>query len=255
MTEITKEIIEELLETANKKQSAELKEYLDENIKDVNEKIRKTAEKLRKLEERCVLLERKQRKNNIVLFGIETSNENLSTVVLKKLNETLETSLEITDFNNVYKINRSPKSPVIVEFVSFYKKLVLFRDKSKLKELKNFGIAIANDLCTEDRLIQKVLVKHLKEARGKNIPARIRGFKLEIQGTLYTADQLEHIDPEPGTDIEDEGGFESMTSNDEHINVVAKANKKNGGSKRKKQTPSPKNIVYKIGQQKRAKKH
>lgn len=106
MTEVTVDCIKNLLEAANSAQSAELKQYIEDNIRDVSEELRETRERLGDLEKRHVLLERKLRKNNVVLFGMETTDQDLKNLVLSSLNEKLQTTLHSSDLSNVYKIGR-----------------------------------------------------------------------------------------------------------------------------------------------------
>ncbi|KAG5888839.1 hypothetical protein JTB14_019104 [Gonioctena quinquepunctata] len=56
----------------------------------------------------------------------------------------------------IYKLGKDRKSPIIVEFVSYLKKLDFFLNKEKLIKPKDIRIAIANDICKEDQEEQKI---------------------------------------------------------------------------------------------------
>nr|CAI5840255.1 unnamed protein product [Callosobruchus analis] len=63
-----------------------------------------------------------------------------------------------------------------------------------VKKLKGSGIYIDDDLNQHDRQIRKQLYQHLKEARAKNMFAKIRGNKLQINDDFYTLEELEVTD-------------------------------------------------------------
>lgn len=151
-----------------------------------------------------------------------------------------------------------------MEFISFFKKLELFKSKENLKKLRDSGISIANDLCEEDRRKQSILVKHLKKARANSIPARIRGFRLEINGVSHTANELEDADSEYDTDNEG-NDFSDVSSKKDSTSVSmqtgsfphgsgSKLKHGNKGGKRKK-SKSPNATSYKTRAQKKTKRN
>lgn len=62
--------------------------------------------------------------------------------------------------------------------------------------MKGTNIYITQDLCKEDREDQKILRDNLKSAKSKNLPTKIIGKKLQINGDIYTIDQLREINRE-----------------------------------------------------------
>lgn len=139
---------------------------------------------------RCILLERKLRRNNIIVFGLNFSTDNLVEETLNILNTHLKTSFVVADINNIRKIGKGQRQTVILEFVSFLKKSQVFKN---IRNLKGTSIAIANDLCVEDRENNKVLVRYLKKAKAEGIRAQIRGDRLEIDGKTYTVTELKNL--------------------------------------------------------------
>lgn len=261
MTTLTKEIIEGLLEAANKKQNAELNQLINASFAEVDKKLKRANERIKRLEKDRLFQERRLRRNNVVLFGIEAGEGDLAEFVLSKIDSLLGIKFKKSEVNNIYKIGRNPRSPIVVEFVSFYSKLSIFSEKERLKNLKGTGITLANDLCKQDRIDRKVLVKHLIEARQKNIPARIRGYRLEIQGQLYTASQLEQNGEESEVEYETVEDSESESIDGE--NAVSQAvglgelsgTKDGTDKKRKTQSTSPKDLNYRTRQQKKSRRH
>lgn len=101
--------------------------------------------------------------------------------------------LKETDINNVFIVKTDKGNPIKLEFVSYLKKSVIFKNIGKLKGTKIF---IANDLCLEDRATQSILQQHLKHARSNNYCAKIKGQTLIVNGEVYTAQQLQKQIPQ-----------------------------------------------------------
>lgn len=141
-----------------------------------------------KLKDNIIHLERVARKNNIIIFGLEITEQNLVSAVIKKLNELMDINLCETDINDIYKLNKNKISPIKVEFVSFLKKKLIF---GSVKKLKGKNIYINNDLCKEDQEKDKILRSHLKQAREKGYNAYIRKGKIIINKETFSPDQLE----------------------------------------------------------------
>nr|CAH7750114.1 unnamed protein product [Callosobruchus chinensis] len=184
-------------------------------IKTLVNKAENTCQDIEDLKQKYRLLERRSRKNNVVVFGlrnIENTEDSLLTV-LNKLNSVLDTNIEVSDLNDFYSLGKADNSPFVLEFISNIRKRALFKNPDKLKKLKGKGLAIANDLCPDDRSAQKVLLKHLKSARLQNLNASIKGFKLIINGEEYLAEDLMQIeketageDSDSGSEVESVGG-------------------------------------------------
>lgn len=250
MGEVTLENIKALLQA----QSEELKVSFKSSFDAVNIHLHKHSKKIHQLENRCVQLERKIRKNNIVIFGLKVNQESLAEDTIQQLNNLLDLRLNIGDINNVYRVSKNLKSPILVEFLTYHKKLEVYKNKDKLRSLKEVNVGIANDLCLEDRRDQKILRKTLRLCREKSIPARIKGNKIEIDGKWYSPQELEEADSS-GSDGESEE-MEDQPSLSEAIpkkatKTVRRGKGKKGvgvgvkhlrgylKKKRKVQTPSP----------------
>lgn len=118
-------------------------------------------------------MERKLRKNNIVVFGIDARNQSQNALkpILEILNATLECNLEQWDIHNYYKLGKSSSSSVVLEFISFRRKLLLYQISGNCNSLlsKITNCNCQNDLCQEDREAQKILRKHLREVRSQSL--------------------------------------------------------------------------------------
>lgn len=187
MAELTLDGIKKLLDN----QTQQITTNVNSTLAKLKDALRKNQENTQKLQERCLFLERKVRKNNIVVFGLDIEDSKLIEETISTLNKHLGLNITANDINNIYKIGKSKQPPIVVEFISFLKKLEIFKNPEKLKALKGTNLAISNDLCEQDRENNKILLKHLKIARSENKPARIRGSKIEISNVLYTVKELE----------------------------------------------------------------
>ncbi|KAG5858341.1 hypothetical protein JTB14_012551, partial [Gonioctena quinquepunctata] len=109
-------------------------------------------------------------------------------------NSILGINLNEQDSNNIFPLNPDAEAPIKLEFLSYLKKRKLFENVHKLKGSK---ITILNDMCYEDRNNYKILQQHIKEARSKQLSAKIKGLRLIVDGESYTAQQLIQKTPEP----------------------------------------------------------
>ncbi|CAH2018730.1 unnamed protein product, partial [Acanthoscelides obtectus] len=186
------------IDTGGQKVESNLKQHIeDENsklrlvIEGQNVKIKELEQKRKELESKYIHLERAVRRNNIVTFGLKVSmqEDNLLDKVCNELKEYLNVTVERPDIDNVFAIKTDKENvPVKIQFKSYLKKQEIF---SNVHKLKGKSISIVNDMCYEDRKNFKVLLKHKKKANSKNIPVRIVGNSLEINGLRFTPDQLE----------------------------------------------------------------
>lgn len=132
------------------------------------------------------------KKSNLLIFGMhEEDNEN----IYEKVVEFFKVKLQITDFKKseiscVFRFGRVKESnprPVLVKFLALYRKSEVLKNGFLLK---NTCYSICNDLSPEEREIQKVLRKHLQEAKKQNLKATIKGNKLLVNNETYTVEEL-----------------------------------------------------------------
>lgn len=175
----------------------EIKEKIDEFEKDITERFAVLEKRIYSIEaenktlnKRILSLERRTRKNNIAIFGIEKTEASLAETVCNIFKNNLELQINEEHLNDVYCLTNSSrdKCTVIVEFISYQKKLLVLKNP---KKLKGSNIYIAKDQCREDISKNKILLKHMKETRQKGVPAYIKANKLYISNIPYTAEQLE----------------------------------------------------------------
>lgn len=157
-----------------------------EQKSEIEELVLPIERKCNQLEERIKYLERKIRKNNIVIFGLKTENTtSLLDQVLAKLNSILHINIDQSHINDIYKVGK--KNVIVLEFLSNLTKGEIFKN---IKNLKGTGISIANDLCKEDQQERQILYHNLRSAKNNNLPAYVKQGKLYVNGEQYTVEQL-----------------------------------------------------------------
>lgn len=158
-------------------------------IRAINNKLDERLQKLEKeyntLENKVVDLERKNRENNIVIFGIHANRDNLLNITVEKLNDLLGITIKENDINKIYHIGN--KNTILLEFTTFITKQNLFKN---IRKLKGTGVYINHDLRPEDQKTHKILYQNLKQARSNNLRAYIRNHILYINDIPQTIDQL-----------------------------------------------------------------
>ncbi|CAH1113869.1 unnamed protein product [Psylliodes chrysocephalus] len=182
----------DLLIKAIKDQTEVLMSEINTNIQDLSKKAETVDTKVCMLQDKLLVLERKCRRNNVIIFGLKVDESNLLNNTLDLLNNIFGPIVSKNDINNIYiGGQKQNKQHIILEITSYLKKQELFKNTAKLK---NSGVAIANDMPYEDRKVQRVLKVHLRNAKRQNHQARIRGNKLEIDGKFFTLDDLRNLE-------------------------------------------------------------
>lgn len=198
-------------------QTKEIKSEIRSTFSNVETKIKSVIRRVETLESQCLQLERRSRKNNIVVFGFELKGRDIIEGIVEKLNELFDISLKQEDLNNAYKLGCSKVPPILVEFKTYFKKSLIFKDPSKLKKLKEANIALSNDMCNEDRQNHKILRTHFLEAKRSGKEARIKEDTLYIEGEPFTVHDLtdtENMDLETDDDETQADTEEDREQND-----------------------------------------
>lgn len=173
-----------------KTQIGEVKEEIDLAVSALQNKISSLENQSSKLKKRVLQLERKTRKNNIIIFGVSAEEAFLWETVIGIFKNTLQIEILESDINDLYRIGKPNDNnirPITVEFISYQKKLLVLKNS---KKLKGTNIFIAKDLCWEDQEANKVLTIYKNEARRKGDIAYIKGQSLIVNNVPYTIKQL-----------------------------------------------------------------
>lgn len=157
------------------------------NSEELENKVVSLEAENKNLKNRLVNLERKIKKNNILIYGLTTENTSVIETVINLINTKLNVKLCKNEINNCYQNKKLNSEPIFLELTSYIKKAEIFGNAYKLK---NSGIGFTDDLCFEDRQERKQLVQHLKRAKNNDLKAHIKNNKLIINGEAFTLSDL-----------------------------------------------------------------
>ncbi|KAG5866033.1 hypothetical protein JTB14_029247 [Gonioctena quinquepunctata] len=118
----------------------------------------------------------------------------------------------------------------MLKFTSHLKKLTLFSNKEKLRNLKSHSVFIANDMSIDQREDQNLLKKYLLLTRKEDQSAKIQNFKLVTEGKQYTISQQRSEEREQvESDSEEEGEEEQIkySQGTEEIELLSMERKEN----------------------------
>lgn len=184
-----------------RKEQSQFKEEIT-ILKQENKNMKKENELLKNeikgLHTQIEILDKKERRNNIIIAGIPLSNQNDQNM-LQIAHEFIEKYLNLkVNIKNAYKIG--PKS-CLVEMNNNHDKVAVMKNKHKLKELKDEKIYINNDCTKNERKIEIILKRIAKEEIEKKNEVRIGYQKIIINGEKWiwndSRNELEKVQPLP----------------------------------------------------------
>ncbi|CAG9822172.1 unnamed protein product [Phaedon cochleariae] len=180
-------------------QDVQLENYNQQEV----EKRVAIEEKYQELAVKYEQLEKSQRKNNIVIFGLDFSEDKntvdtsfdkkrkLLNFTIEKLNQSLGINLSASDINDIFTIGKQDKDrPIILKFCSFYKKQEVL---SNCKKLKGTNIRISIELNYQERLKNREWTNLLIKARTKYTKVYIRRGKFFVDEEEYSFEDLKQL--------------------------------------------------------------
>lgn len=201
-----KQILEEI-----QRNRTELKNVIKESearllliIESLSNKINTLEKENLNLKDKIELLERNQKQNNIVIFGLNKKSDEVTVEnICQEIKTRLDINLTEADVNNIYSLGKSENSPVKIELVSLLKKKNILKNCHRLK---GSNISVTQDLTLKQRQENKILRRHLRKSReNKQYRSYIKGDRLYINNVPYTSRELEKLEdiPENITGIEE----------------------------------------------------
>lgn len=141
------------------------------------------------LKKEIELIRRNEKKNSIIIFGLENKKEDLEIErVCNSLQTLVDIKIDPSEINNFYTLGRTESSPLKIDFVSYWKKSLILRNCYKLKGKK---ISISPDYTPLQREEIKILKKHLALAKLDNQEGcYIKNNKLIVNNITYTVEEL-----------------------------------------------------------------
>lgn len=217
--------MEELLEKINEKlekleameeQGKRIETKIDlfqkelQNVKDENQKLiienGKLKQQVIEQNKRIEMLDKEVRRKKIVIKGIEEAEEESRLMIQEKIRCMLRDMgisiniegeiSEIKRIGQVFQGRKGPR-PVLVEFVSWNKKMEVLKASNTLKGSE---IWISGDYTKQVQEQRKFLIQRMKEARAKGYSATIKQNDLIVNGERYTIKQLENLKGDNNTE-------------------------------------------------------
>lgn len=140
------------------------------------------------LRDRLEFLDRKTRKNNIIVFGLNAFPLSSQSIV-EKLNGLLDSQIREEDLSDAYRLGRSNTGPIKIELHNYQVKKRILEYKSKLK---GTNIYINHDLTHVQLEEGRKLREYLRESQASSQgTSYIRGNRLWRNGRYYTIQELE----------------------------------------------------------------
>lgn len=171
-------VLEEKLEE-EETQGKEWKEEIETESVEHKEGVeREGTGELKEIKKVLELKERKERRNNIIIKGLQTEGGQMSKKIEEFLSEKLRIQEKIESSTKI-DMGRNNNEGVLVR-LSDHKKKGAIMEKNKM--LRGTQIFIDDDLTKEERKIQMRLKEKMKEERNKGNRVRIGYQKIEING-------------------------------------------------------------------------
>lgn len=194
--EITLEnVLEEILNLKSelKNSLAAIDAKIALRLETLDRRNRELTEENSTLKESIERLERKNNKNNLIVFGAKVDQEKpLTASVCDLINSHLDLNITESDIGDAYELGKAENRPIKIEFLSFQKKRLILENKKKLIGTDLF---IRQDLTSKQREEQSTLrayMKHFKETTSDE--CHIRGNRLLIGKTSFTISQLQSLE-------------------------------------------------------------
>lgn len=187
INELLLEIKKNRIEIKNAIEATETRLLL--KIEDLRNKNVELERENHNLKKEIELIKRNEKKNAIIIFGLENKKEHLE---IEKVCDILQSLVDIkiipSEINNFYTLGKTESSPLKIDFVSYWKKSLILRNCYKLK---NKNISISSDYTPLQREEIKILKKHHALAKLDNQEGcYIKRNTLIVNGITYTIEDL-----------------------------------------------------------------
>lgn len=160
----------------------EQSEYRNE-MKQLREENKALKNAVKTLETRLDIIEKRERKCNIVIKGLNTSNESTKSDVHKFLKDRVGVDSNI---RSATKLGKGEQPMILVRLENAEEKQEIMKKKNKLWNSKIF---IDNDLTYGEREVQAKLRNIAKEKRTAGTKITVKYQKLIIDGKVWVWDR------------------------------------------------------------------
>lgn len=179
---LMKQELEKQATTITDAVTAKITQTIDEKIRPLAEENKTLRLEIENLNIKINNLENADRKNNIIIHGIEETENNYEELfntameVMRKIN----VKIASYDLNKMYRIGKPDTGKtraILISFTTFNKKIEVLQNKNKMPA----STYITEDFSKETLGKRKELQKQLKEERAKGNDAFIKNNKIIIK--------------------------------------------------------------------------
>lgn len=199
----------ELIKTGNneiKQEISELKNSLGAEIAALKLKNDELLQENALLNKRIVEIERRSKKYNFIVYGLQGPEENTDTELLNTINNCLGINCVVGDFRDIHRIGTKTESairPVVAEVLRYsLKTAILHKSRSSANELKKLKIIFSQDYSKEDYLKRKFMSRQLKLAKISHPTATIKNNLLVLDDITYSYEELKEKDNPKNSSLE-----------------------------------------------------
>nr|CAI5860479.1 unnamed protein product [Callosobruchus analis] len=173
------------------------------------------------LKSKVNLLESKLKKYNLVIYGVEETEDGSLRDAVNCMRSKLEVMIDDLHIRDCYRIGKqngkNKSRPIVVELISYNQKQNILIKAKKLPH--GSGVYVSNDYTQEEYIRRKVLYAHLKRARESHNSAYIKNNTLYVNGDPYTYENLK-------ADILDENNTQESQKQKRRDSIDYEENKK-----------------------------
>lgn len=172
-----------------------MREEMKTKNENIDKKIQENQSKISEQEKKWIQKEKEERRKNVIIYGIEEKEKNISELellCLKIINEELKVTVSINEIDRIIRLGsrENRNKPILIKFLSTRKAFELLSNKKNLKGSKIF---ISEDLPKEVQIKRKQLLPILKYLRGTGAHTLIKYDKLVVDGTVLKEEDIETI--------------------------------------------------------------
>ncbi|UYV68174.1 hypothetical protein LAZ67_5003267 [Cordylochernes scorpioides] len=112
-------------------------QQLENTMENTVKSVSKNSENIQEIEKRIEFTEMKMRESNLIFYGVEKKENEISDESLAKIKHIITDNMQISENINILKCHRlskRPSAPLLVEIPKYEDRIKLFRNAFKLKE-------------------------------------------------------------------------------------------------------------------------
>ncbi|XP_044760480.1 uncharacterized protein LOC123317918 [Coccinella septempunctata] len=160
---------------------------LKEEINSYKIKVHRLEEENKNLKEKIQQMDKRSRRNNLIIYGIKSEGNNVEEETKKLLEDKLEINCPEEIIRDIYKLGKGELSPILLQA---YNQKSIHRILNSAHKLKNSGVNLAPDYTPEEREARRTLVKRMREEKERGNQSYIRGNALIINNQKHTLEEI-----------------------------------------------------------------